>query len=89
MLLSKQAESEIAVASRTEWEVDILSHAGRPIAKRTRDYVRMALGPMLALVVALGVAFFLESLDHSLKNIAEVEEYLGTKVLATISELKR
>jgi len=89
MLLEKQAETEIAVASRTEWEVDILSHAGRPIAKRTRDYVRMALGPMLALVVALGVAFFLESLDHSLKNIAEVEEYLGTSVLATISEFKR
>jgi uncharacterized protein involved in exopolysaccharide biosynthesis len=89
MLLSKQAESEIAVASRTEWEVDILSHAGPPFTRRTRDYVRMALGPMLALVVAMGVAFFLESLDHSLKNIAEVEEFLDTQVLATISEFKK
>jgi capsular polysaccharide biosynthesis protein len=49
----------------------------------------MALGPMLALVVAMGVAFFLESLDHSLKNIAEVEEFLDTQVLATISEFKK
>jgi uncharacterized protein involved in exopolysaccharide biosynthesis len=89
LLLGKQSESEIASASRSEWEVSILSHAGPPVAKRTRDYVRMALGPMLALVVALGVAFFLESLDHSLKNMAEVEEYLDTKVLATISEFRR
>jgi len=49
----------------------------------------MALGPMLAAVVALGVAFFMESLDHSLKNMAEVEEYLDTKVLATISEFRK
>lgn len=89
LLLSRQSDVEIAKASRAEWEVTILSHAGRPIAKRTRDYVRMAVGPMLALVVALGIAFFMESLDHSLKNMAEVEEYLDTKVLATISEFRR
>jgi uncharacterized protein involved in exopolysaccharide biosynthesis len=89
MLLGKQSETEIVSASRPEWEVSILSHAGPPSAKRTRDYVRMALGPMLALVVGLGVAFFLESLDHSLKNMAEVEEYLDTRVLATISEFRK
>lgn len=89
LMLDQQSQAEIASASRAEWEVTILSHAGRPIAKRTRDYVRMALGPMLALVVGLGVAFFLESLDHSLKNMAEVEEYLNTRVLATISEFRK
>jgi uncharacterized protein involved in exopolysaccharide biosynthesis len=88
-LLQRQSETEIAVASRQEWEVDILTHAGPPFARRTRDYVRMALGPMLAAVVALGVAFFMESLDHSLKNMAEVEEYLDRKVLATISEFRK
>jgi uncharacterized protein involved in exopolysaccharide biosynthesis len=88
MLVDSQSQSKIAVASRSEWEVSVLSHAGPPIPKRTRDYVRMALGPMLAFIVSLGIAFFLESLDHSLKNIAEVEEYLDTKVLATISEFK-
>jgi uncharacterized protein involved in exopolysaccharide biosynthesis len=89
MLLGRQSETEIVSASRPEWEVSILSHAGPPSAKRTRDYVRLALGPMLALVVGLGVAFFLESLDHSLKNMAEVEEYLDTRVLATISEFRK
>jgi succinoglycan biosynthesis transport protein ExoP len=89
LLLGKQSDVAIAKAGRTDWEVTILSHAGRPIARRTRDYVRMAVGPMLALVVALGIAFFMESLDHSLKNMAEVEEYLDTKVLATISEFRR
>lgn len=88
MLLDKQSESEIANASRSDWEVTILSHASRPVARRTRDYVRLLLGPLLAFVAALGMAFFLESLDHTFKNMAEVEEYLDMPVLATISEFR-
>lgn len=87
-LLRRQSDAEVALASRPAWEVTILSHASPPYTTRTRDYVRLALGPGLALIVALGVAFFLESLDHSLKNMAEVEEFLETPVLATISEFK-
>ena len=47
---------------------------------------RISLG---ALIIALGIAFFLESVDHTVKNIAEVEEYLGAEVFATISELRK
>ncbi|MND04096.1 hypothetical protein D3C83_242210 [compost metagenome] len=36
--------------------------------------------------MGLGVAFFLESMDHSVKTQAEVEEYLSLPVLATIAD---
>lgn len=89
LLLTKQSESEIALAVHPEWEVTVLSTASNPFSRNTRDYVRLALGPFLALVVALGLAFFLESIDHSIKNGAEVEEYLGHSLLATISEIRK
>jgi uncharacterized protein involved in exopolysaccharide biosynthesis len=88
LLLSKQSETDISIAGRSKWDVTILSHASPPYSKKTRDYVRLALGPMLSIVVGLGLAFFLESLDHSVKNMSEAEEYLELPVLATISEVR-
>ncbi len=86
-LSEKEDQSMIALAGSPEWDVIVISPASPPYQKKTKDYVRMALGPFLSLVVALGLSFFLESVDHSLNNIAEVEEYLGTRVLTTISEM--
>lgn len=87
LLLARQSESEIAVAGNQQWEVTILSRASDAYSKRTKDYVRVALGPFLSVIVGLGLAFFLESLDHSIKNMAEAEEYLKEQVLATISDI--
>ena len=87
-LRKKKNEADIAQASRPEWEVTILQPASQAWPQRTSDYVRLALGPLLSLIVGLGLAFFLESMDHSLKNEAEVEEYLGTRVLASFNEVK-
>ena len=87
MLLEKQSETDIALAGRSKWDVTVLSHACPPYSKKTSDYVRLALGPLLSIVVGLGLAFFLESLDHSVKNMSEAEEYLELPVLATISEV--
>jgi succinoglycan biosynthesis transport protein ExoP len=89
LLLKRQSETEIALAGRSQWEVTVLSNASAPYSKKTHDYVRMALGPFLSIVVALGLAFFLETLDHSVKNTAEAEELLKTPVLATISEVRK
>ena len=87
-LLERQDQVMITMASSPEWDVVILTPASAPYQKKTKDYVRLALGPFLSLVVALGLAFFLESLDHSLHNAAEVEEYLGANVLTIISDIK-
>ncbi len=86
MLVSRQSEAEIARASYPEWEVSVLSSAGMPYKKKTRDFVRLALGPILSIIIGLGLAFFLESMDHSVKSRAEAEEYLEAPVLATISD---
>jgi uncharacterized protein involved in exopolysaccharide biosynthesis len=88
LLLTKQSESDIAIAGRSKWQVTILSQASPPYSKKTSDYVRLALGPLLSILVGLGLAFFLESLDHSVKNSSEAEEYLGLPVLATVSQVR-
>ncbi|HEU4928714.1 MAG TPA: capsular biosynthesis protein, partial [Candidatus Krumholzibacteria bacterium] len=49
-------------------------------------FVRLALGPILSIIIGLGLAFFLESMDHSVKSRAEAEEYLDAPVLGTISD---
>ena len=88
LLLMRQSETDIALAGQSTWEVTILSYASPPYSKKTSDYVRLALGPLLSIVVAFGLAFFLESLDHSVKNMSEAEEHLDLPVLATISEMR-
>ena len=85
-LLMRQSEAEVALASRPELTVRVLAAASSPQQQNTSDFVRLALGPVLSLIVAVGLAFFIESLDHSVKNIGEVEEYLGKKVLASITD---
>jgi len=87
LLMSNQSESDIALASRPDWEVSVLSPASAPRNARRNDYIRLLLGPLLALVVGLGIAFFLESADHSIKNGSDAEEFLDVPVLATITEM--
>ena len=70
LLIARQSEAEISRAGYPEWDVSILSGAGMPYKKKTRDFVRLALGPVLSIVVGLGIAFFLESMDHSVKSRA-------------------
>jgi polysaccharide biosynthesis transport protein len=87
LLVGRQSEAEIARVSAPEWDVSILSSASAPYKKKTRDFVRLALGPILSVIIGLGLAFFLESMDHSVKSQAEAEEYLNAPVLATISDM--
>jgi succinoglycan biosynthesis transport protein ExoP len=88
LMLERQGESQIAQAGHAAWDVVILSHASAPYSKKTRDYVRLAIGPLLSLIVGFGIAFFMESMDHSIKNAAEAEEYLDAPVLVTVSDLQ-
>lgn len=88
-LVQEHMAAKIAVASNPEWTVTILNPASPAYRKATRDYVRMALGPIFSLIVALGLAFFVDNLDHSIKSIAEAEENLGLSVLANFPETNR
>lgn len=87
-LVGKEIQARISQATSPDWTVTLFAPAGRPIALRTTDYVRLALAPILSLVVGLMLAFFLDSLDHSIKTATDVEEYLGIPVLASLPETR-
>lgn len=88
-LKGKQIQSQVNQATSQEYTLTMLSPASAPYAKNTRDYVRMALAPIMSLVVGLLLAFFVDSLDHSLRTRQEVEEQLGLPVLASLPETRK
>ncbi len=62
------------------WEnADIAEVAARP-----RVWLNMALGIFFGGVLGLGVAFFIEYLDTSVKTMEDIEKYFGLPVLAVI-----
>lgn len=86
-LTGKYLQAQISKASTSPYfEVTKLTSATPPVAKNTKDYVRLALAPILSLAVGLGLAFFAESLDHSVATAADVEERLGLPLLASVRE---
>lgn len=75
-------------ATGSKQTVYILSPASAPYPKNTKDYVRMALAPIFSLIVGLGLAFFVDSLDTTVKNPRDAEAAFDVPVLATLSEQK-
>ncbi len=53
-------------------------------AARPRVALNLALGALIGLVIGLGLAFFIEYLDTSVKTMEDVENLLGVPVLAII-----
>jgi len=88
-LKKTEIQTKITQATSPDWRVTLLSPAREPIARNTKDYVRMALAPLFSVVVGLGLVFFVESLDHSIKGPADAEEALRLPVLASLWETKR
>jgi len=85
-LVAQRMSARVSLASNPEWTVTILTPATKAYRKKTRDYVRIALGPIFSIIVALGFAFFMDNLDHSIKNIAEAESLLNLPVFSSIPD---
>jgi capsular polysaccharide biosynthesis protein len=83
-----QAQAQVAGAITPDWTAELLVPAGMAARVNRLDYIRIALAPLLALAVSIGLAFFVDSLDHSLKSVREVEDALGLKVVASVPEVK-
>lgn len=88
-LRDTQVKTKMSQATSPAWRVTLIAPAQRPVARKTKDYVRMALAPIFSVVIGLGLIFFIESLDHSIKSPADAEESLGLPVLATLYEMKK
>ncbi len=86
--LSKQStSSDVSAASMRKYGVKLLSPAVNADQNKRGDMVRLALGPLLSLVAGLGLAFYLENLDHSLQNREDVERHLEIPVLASFPDV--
>ncbi|HNY91876.1 MAG TPA: GumC family protein [bacterium] len=90
MLLRQREQARLA-ANRQEYlvQVKVLEAAAvpqRPVSPNRPLWI--ALGLLLGLVVALGVAFFMEYFDHSVNSADDVHNCLGLPILATIGDFK-
>jgi len=83
-LVYMNSQAQAGNTSMADYHVSLLSPAGPAEPSNPRDMVRMSLGPVLSLLVGIGLAFFFDNLDHSLKNPEEVERYLGLPVLTSV-----
>ncbi len=88
-LSASAGQAKIQKATSPDWNVALLTPASKPYPKNQRDFVRLALAPIFSLIVGLGLAFFIDGLDATLKNPRETEEALELPVLATLTEQKR
>ena len=79
---------KISEVSARDYEVVVLSPATRPEATNPRDPVRLSLAPALSLFLSIGLAFFLDRMDHSLRNREDVENFLGLPVLSSVPEIR-
>ncbi|MFH0777987.1 MAG: hypothetical protein V2A71_05075, partial [Candidatus Eisenbacteria bacterium] len=85
-LTSKRIDAMVSKESSPEWRVVLLSPPSEAVAFRTKDYVRLSLGPLLGLLVGVGLAFLFDNLDHSIKTKTEAENLLGLPVVASIMD---
>ena len=87
--LKARDQARITASVSQNINVTLLNPAGTPTPQNTRDYVRLALAPVFSLVVGIGLAFFLDGLDLTVRTSGQAEEYLEMPVLATVSERRR
>ena len=88
-LLTKAREAAVNEVTTSPLAVFLLTPPGPAVAHSARDYVRLGLAPAFSLVVGLGLAFFLDGLDLTVRTSGQAEEALDLPVLAAITERRR
>lgn len=83
-LMANQVTIGVATVSSRDFTLTLLSEAGTPVESSPRDPVRLALVPAFSLLVGISLAFFIETMDHSLKSREDVERYVELPVLTSI-----
>ena len=91
MLLKQREEARISLA-KIERLVKIrtispavVSH--EPVKPRKR--LNLALGMVLGLMAGLGLAFFVDNNDHTIRSPAELEKYTGLTLLGAVDDVNK
>jgi capsular exopolysaccharide synthesis family protein len=80
-----RAQSQTMELAMPRMAVSVKQVAEPPtFAARPRVGLNLALGALVGLIVGLGLAFFVEYLDTSVKTMEDVESLLGVPVLAIV-----
>jgi capsular exopolysaccharide synthesis family protein len=86
-LLKRQSETEVAsrLSGQRESNIRIVDRALLPTSKFSPSYRKNGMmGLLLGLAAGVGLAFFLEYMDRSLRKPEQVEQYLGLPALGVI-----
>ncbi len=86
-LNEKYVDTHINQVGYQDYGVSLLSPAMSAYKNTRGDLVRMALAPLLSLLAGIGLAFYLENLDHSMKTREDVEHHLEIPVLASFPDV--
>ena len=87
LLALRTAQESVELKMPTTVMVEVIEHAeagSRPV--RPNKPLNIALGIIIGLVVGVGLAFFIEYLDTSVKTIDDVERTLQSPVLGVIPQ---
>jgi uncharacterized protein involved in exopolysaccharide biosynthesis len=88
--LSKSGDQARVTENTTpRLNVVLLTPAGPAVSKTARDYVRLALAPAFSLVIGIGLAFFVDGLDLTVRTSGQAEEAIDLPVLATLNDRRR
>lgn len=88
-LIRKSDQARITEQTTPNVNVQLLNPAGPARPRNAPDPVRIALAPAFALIVGIGLAFFLDGLDITVRTASQAEEVTQLPVLATLGERRR
>jgi succinoglycan biosynthesis transport protein ExoP len=88
-LVRRRADALTLRLGSMGWDVVVLQEAVPPFRVGRLDYVRLAVIPIFALLVSIGLAFLLDSLDQTFREVKEVETYLRVPSLAAIHRFRK
>lgn len=87
-LIDRQIQARLERVGTSDWNVLMLQPASTAEPLRTRDTMRLALIPLVGLILAVAMAFLVDGLDHSVKDATEAEQHLGVPVLGSVGRLR-
>jgi polysaccharide biosynthesis transport protein len=88
-LVEKSGEARITEFTTEPLKVLLLAPAAPATPKTARDYVRLSLAPAFSIVVGIGLAFFVDGLDLTVRTAGHAEEIGELPVLATLNERRK